>query len=85
MSKYQISMKKKFCLGNVSPVITEEDLNKLFGFKTTSYLQKTCQVELTVPHHVFKSKPIKIEYTKVKLKTRSKQYKISGNSYNPVM
>ena len=78
-------MKKIFCLGNVTPVVTEEDLNKLFGFKTTSYLQKTCQVELTVPHHVFKSKPIKIEYTKVKPKTRSKQYKISGNSYNPVM
>ena len=50
---------------------------------------------VTVAHHVykeniklngvdFKSKPIKIEYAKVKPKTRSQQYKISGNSYDPI-
>ena len=98
--------KKILYVGNLSPVVTEEDLNEFFGFKTASYLQKTCKVELsvcpetgnsrcfayvTVPYHVykeiiklngvvFKSKPIKIEDAKVKPKTRSQQYKISGNS-----
>ena len=32
--------------GNHSPVVTEEDLYKVFGFKTTSYLQKIWKVEL---------------------------------------
>ena len=81
------------------------------GFKTTSYLQKTCKAELsmcpktgdfrcfayvTVPYHVFKeivtlngvifkSKPIKIEDAKIKPKTRSQRYKVSGNSSNTIM
>ena len=52
-------------------------------------------VYVTVAHHVykdnikltgvaFKSKPIKIEDVKAKPKTRSQEYKISGNSYNPI-
>ena len=54
-----------------------------------------CFAYVTVPYHVyneiiklngvvFKSKPIKIEDAKVKPKIRSQQYKISGNSYNPI-
>ena len=103
--------KKILYVGNLSPIVTGEDLNKFFGFKTTSYLQKTCKVELsvcpktgnsrcfayvTVPYHVykeiiklngvvFKSKPLKTEQAKVKPKARSQRYKISGNSYNPLM
>ena len=34
---------------------------------------------------VFESKLIKIEDANIKPKTRSQQYKISGNSYNPIM
>ena len=34
---------------------------------------------------VFKSKLIKIESAKVKPKTRSQQYKISGNTYNAII
>ena len=111
MNNHQILAKKFLYVGNLSPVVTEEDLNELFGFKTTSYLQKTCKVDLsvcpktgnsrclahvTVPYHVykeiikindvvFKSKPIKIEDAKVKPKARSQQYKISENSYNPLV
>lgn len=33
----------------------------------------------------FKSKPIKTEDAKVNPKTRSQQYKIFGNSCNPIM
>ena len=33
--------KKILYVGNLSPVVTEEDLNELFDFKTTSYFQKT--------------------------------------------
>ena len=55
-----------------------------------------CFAYVTVPYHLykeiiklngvaFKSKPIKIEDAKVKSKTRSQQYKISENSYNPIM
>ena len=35
-------------VGNLSHVVTEEDLHELFGFKTTSYLQKTWKAELSV-------------------------------------
>ena len=34
---------------------------------------------------VFKSKPVEIENARVKSKTNSQQYKISGNSYDPIM
>ena len=62
--------KKILYVGNLSPVVTEEDLSDFFGFATTSYLQKTCKVELsvcaktgnsrcfayvTVPYHVYKA------------------------------
>ena len=40
--------KKILYVGNLSPVVTEEDLYERFGFKTTSYLQKTCKAELSV-------------------------------------
>ena len=51
---------------------------------------------VTVPYHVykeivklkgvvFKSKPVEIENARVKSKTNSQQYKISGNSYDPIM
>ena len=33
-------------VGNFSPIVTEEDLYELSGFKTTSYLQKTCKAKL---------------------------------------
>ena len=61
--------KKILDVGNLSPVVPEEDLNEFFSFKTTSYLHKTCKVELsvcpktgisrcfayvTVPYHVYK-------------------------------
>ena len=98
-------------VGNLSPVVTEEDLCELSGFKTTSYLQKTCKAKLSlclktgnsrcfvyalVPYHVykeivklngvvFKSKPVKVEDTKLKPKARFPQYKISGNSSNTIM
>ena len=61
--------KKILHVGNLSPAVTEEDLNECFGFTTTSYLQKTCKIELSVcpktgnskcfayvivPYHVYK-------------------------------
>ena len=69
MNNNQILAKNNLYVGNLSPVVTEEDLNEFFGFKTTSYLQKICKVELsvcpktgnsrcfayvTVPYHVYK-------------------------------
>ena len=40
-------------VGNLSPVVTEEDLNDFFGFKTTSYLQKPVKLNyLCVPKRV---------------------------------
>ena len=70
MNNHQVLAKKcgnlNLYVGNLSPVVTEEDLNEFFGFKTTSYLQKTCKVELsvcpktgnsrcvTLPYHVYK-------------------------------
>ena len=69
MNNHQILAKKILYVSNLSPVVTEEDLNKFCGFKTTSYFQKTCKVELsvcpktgnsryfayvTVPYHVYK-------------------------------
>ena len=38
---------KILCVGNLSPIVTQ-GLSELFGFQTTSYLQKTCKVELSV-------------------------------------
>ena len=61
--------KKILYVGNLSPVVAEEDFYKLFGFKITSHLQKTCKAELfvrpkmgnckcfayvTVPYHIYK-------------------------------
>ena len=40
--------KKILYVGNLSPVVAEEDFYKLFGFKITSHLQKTCKAELFV-------------------------------------
>ena len=48
MNNHQILAKNNLYVGNLSPVVTEEDLNEFFGFKATSYLQKTCKVELSV-------------------------------------
>ena len=42
--KEQVS--KKFYVGNLNKDITEEDLNQLFGLKTTVYLRQTCNIEI---------------------------------------
>ena len=39
---------KIFYVGNLSLRVTKEDLYELFGFNTSSYLQKTCKVQLFV-------------------------------------
>ena len=68
MNNHQTLVKKNY-VGNLNPVLIEEDLYEIFGFKTTSYLQKTCKVEssvypkagnsrcstyVTVPYHVYR-------------------------------
>ena len=44
---WKIAVQDNSYFGNLSPVVTEEDLNNFFVFKTTSYLKKTCKVELS--------------------------------------
>ena len=61
-------------MGNLNKDITEEDLNQLFGLKTTVYLCQTCSIEmpldkntgkwkgfsfLNVPQHVY-NEPLKL-------------------------
>ena len=54
--------------------------NQLPGF----YIKRTL-VENGLNAAAFKSKPIKIEDTKVRSKTRSQQYKTSKNSYSSII
>ena len=54
---------------DLSPVVTVEDLYELYGFKTTSYLQKTCALNGVT----FKLKPIKTEDAKLKPNAKSQQ------------
>ena len=61
-------------MGKLNKDVTEEDLNQLFGLKTTVYLHQTCSIEipldknngkskgfafLNVPQHVY-NEPVKL-------------------------
>ena len=37
---------KKLYVGNLNPKVTEEDINELFGLKSTEYLRRNCSVEI---------------------------------------
>ena len=52
--KEQVS--KKLYVGNLNKDITEEDLNQLFGLKTTVYLRQTCITEILLYKNTRKSK-----------------------------
>ena len=43
-------------MGNLNKNITEEDLNQLFGLKTTVYLRQTCSIEMPLDKNTGKSK-----------------------------
>ena len=43
-------------MGNLNKDITEEDLNQLFGLKTTVYLRQTCSIEMPLDKNTGKSK-----------------------------
>ena len=43
-------------MGNLNKDITEEDLNQLFGLKTTVYVRQTCSIEMPLDKNTGKSK-----------------------------
>ena len=43
-------------MGNLNKDITEEDLNQLFGLKTTVYFCQTCSIEMPLDENTGKSK-----------------------------
>ena len=47
---------KKIYVGNFNKDVTINDLNKLFGIKTTRYLQEHCSIELAVNEKTRKSR-----------------------------
>ena len=47
---------KKLYVGNPDKDITEEDLNQLFGLKTTVYIHQTCSIEMPIDKNLYKSK-----------------------------
>ena len=47
---------KKLYVGNLNKDITEEDLNQLFGLKTTVYFRQTCIIEMPLDKNTGKSK-----------------------------
>ena len=59
--KYQSSQRpkqkcKKICVGNLNPNVTEEDINELFGPKSTEYLCKNCSVAMPIDRNTRQSK-----------------------------
>ena len=59
--KYQSSQQlkqncKKLYVGNLNPNVTEEDINELFGLKSTEYLRQNCSVEMPIDRNTGKSK-----------------------------
>ena len=52
--KKQVS--KKLYVGNLNKDITEEDLNQLFGLKTTVYFHQTCSIKIPLEKNTGKSK-----------------------------
>ena len=47
---------KKLYVGNLNPNVTEEDINELFGLKSTEYLRQNCSVELPIDRNTGKLK-----------------------------
>ena len=47
---------KKLYVGNLNPNVTEEDINELFGLKSTDYLRQNCSVEMLIDRNTGKSK-----------------------------
>ena len=47
---------KKIYVGNLNKDVTINDLNELFGLKTTRYLQEYCSIELPVNEKTGKSR-----------------------------
>ena len=43
-------------MGNLNKGITEEDVNQLFGLKTTVYFRQTCSIEMPLDKNTGKSK-----------------------------
>ena len=43
-------------MGNLNKEITEEDLNQLFGLKTTVYFHQTCSIKIPLEKNTGKSK-----------------------------
>ena len=58
--------KKILYVGNLSSVVTEEDLNEYFGFKATSYLQKTCNIYPSYSHQTSKTLSLKVNMLCIK-------------------
>ena len=59
--KYQSSQQlkqnwKRLYVGYLNPNVTEEDINELFGFKSTEYLRQNCSVEMLIDRNTGKSK-----------------------------
>ena len=47
---------KKLYVGNLNTNVTEEDINELFGLKSTEYLRQNCIVEMPIDKNPEKSK-----------------------------
>ena len=47
---------KKLYVGNLNPNVTEEDINELFGLKSTEYLRQNCSIEMPIDRNTRKSK-----------------------------
>ena len=50
------SNKKQLYIGNLNTGVVEEDLNQLFGIRSTKYLQHTCSIKMPVNQKTGKNK-----------------------------